>query len=74
MASEPGFKYFDIKIDLSNVEEEIVDMLLELRPQWSKKDLRTKVYTDGTDRDPIQRTCNAKIASLLRQSDVVLAQ
>ena len=47
MAGKPSFKYFDVKIDPSNVEDEIVDILVELRPQWSKEDLRTEVYTDG---------------------------
>ena len=47
MTDKLGFKYFDVKIDPSKVEDEIVDILVELRPQWSKEDLRTQVYTDG---------------------------
>ena len=47
MASKPNFRYFDVKIDKSNVEDGIWDILSALRPEWTKEDLRTEVYTAG---------------------------
>ena len=47
MAGKPSFKYFDVTIDECNVEEDIVDTLLELRPKWTKENLRSEIYTAG---------------------------
>ena len=47
MASKPAFRYFNVKIDKSNVEDEIWDILSTLRPKWTRGDLRTEVYTAG---------------------------
>ena len=47
MASKPAFRYFDVKIDKSNVEDGIWDILSALRSEWTKEDLRTEVYSGG---------------------------
>ena len=47
MASKLDFRYFDVKIDKSNVEDGIWDIFSTLRPEWTKEDLRTETYTAG---------------------------
>ena len=47
MAHNVNFRYFDVKIDKDKVKEEIVDLLLSLKPGWTKDDLCHQEYTDG---------------------------
>ena len=47
MANKTSFKYFDTKIDNAQGTEEIIDMLLSLKPNWTKDDLCHEEYTGG---------------------------
>ena len=47
MAHQANFRYFDTKIDQNGIKEEIVDILLSLKPSWTKDDLCHHEYTDG---------------------------
>ena len=47
MAHKASFKYFDIRINKDNVKEDITDLLLSLKPNWTKDDLCQQEYSDG---------------------------
>ena len=47
MAHSVSFRYFDITIDKDNIKEKIVDLLLSLKPGWTKDELCHQEYSDG---------------------------
>ena len=47
MTHKNSFRYFDVKIDKDRVKEDIIDLLLPLKPNWIKDDLCHQEYSDG---------------------------
>ena len=47
MAPKARFRYFDVRIDKDKVKEDIIDLLLSLKPNWTKDDLCQQEYSDG---------------------------
>ena len=47
MVHKASFRYFDVRIEKEKVKEDIIDLLLPLKPNWTKDDLCHQEYSDG---------------------------
>ena len=47
MAHNVSFRYFDVRIDKENVNEDVVDLLISLKPNWTEDDLCQQEFTEG---------------------------